>query len=174
MKTRALASNGTNSAAISDKGIIYVWGLKRFGLIPDEGKSNKLKQNGNTQGKNGDNEMKNQYQSTPKAIKLDLEGQSIVGEESIDFKQYWATSISFGSHHAMAILNDRDTKGDFAPIPTAKKLIEKMKEIIKKYFVEEREQPEDTFEMSRVNIDKYFEIVFKDDFPLVTQSDFEK
>jgi alpha-tubulin suppressor-like RCC1 family protein len=54
MKSRFLAANSNNSAAISEDGKIYVWGARRFGLVADA----------NNIGKGYD------YQSTP--IKIDI------------------------------------------------------------------------------------------------------
>ena len=51
--------------------------------------------------------------------------------KGLDLKQYCATSISLGIHHAVAILNDKDTKGAYQPIIPAKKLLNRMKERIK-------------------------------------------
>ena len=51
--------------------------------------------------------------------------------KGLDLKQYCATSISLGIHHAVAILNDKDTKGAYLPIVPAKKLLNRMKEKIK-------------------------------------------
>lgn len=92
MNKRTLGINATNSAAISDDGKVFVWGFKRFGLIPDDGKGSKTT-----------------YQSTPQELKLNFgehavaDGNDDLGsiqssdvidsDEEEDLSEYSATSI---------------------------------------------------------------------------------
>ena len=64
IKLRTLGTNQTNSAAISEDGKIYVWGLKKFGLVPDNKGS------------------KSQYQTIPQELKLPFINQEESDEDN--------------------------------------------------------------------------------------------
>lgn len=132
-----LATNSTNSAAISETGSIYVWGSTRFGLILSEGTGTSKEYETTPQllklGKN--------YDGKKRATKgLDFQSVALPGkdgdiiknsEESIEdnksnlleddidhfeLSEYCATAISLGSYHAVALLVEKDIQTDFNPI----------------------------------------------------------
>ena len=137
MLSRKVACNATNSAAIDNKGQLWVWGSTKYGLCgtidPEENKkaaNPKFDEDGNAKGFAIPNPI-----PLPMFVDQGMEGlpkkyTNIKGKEFSAFnlldppvsnkeQVYVASHISYGQYHSGIVVNDISTNYDWEEIPIA-------------------------------------------------------